>query len=432
MVVTPGSKSLEIRGEFPPGTNTTFGVVDGGEAFTENVEVLGLSEGAVFVSPKGGEWELPPCAMGCEVRYSFALRRAAEVLNERGSAEVLGPAIQAPVSTWLLRPLAAKPGIPIALNVQPAPGETYATGVSDLRTAEVLDLPYTVFGAPVHVQLHPSLEVALVGESFAQQEEVLAWVDKSAQVVRAFYGQPPIPKVLVIVRGIVGNKVGFGSTMGMSGAAIRIDVGKNATASDLQDDWVMIHEMIHTALPELTPKHRWLEEGLATYLEPVARAQAGLLSEEQVWEEWLRRMRLGLPRAGDLGLNRTPSWGRTYWGGALFCLLADVQIRERTQNRASLGDALRAIVAKGGNVGVIWPIEQVLAVGDEATGVSVLKELYQKLALAPESPDLQELFGKLGVSLKRRQVVFDDRAPLAAVRRAILAKRVQGVQGRSR
>ena len=55
----------------------------------------------------------------------------------------------------------------------------------------------------------------------------------------------------------------------------------------------------------------------------------------------------GLPAAGDRGLDYTPTWGRTYWGGALFCLLADIDIRKRTSNRFGLQDALRAIVAAG-------------------------------------------------------------------------------------
>lgn len=434
-----GASWLEVEALFPPGTNTSFGVLDGGERFVEKLEVRGFDSASppskATISLVDGEWKLAACTSGCRVSYRFALRRAAESLGERGSAELLGSAIQAPISTWLLRPLAAAPNIPVLVHVRVAEGETFASGVPRLdgssasvdarstyviRTADALDLPYTVFGTAVQVPPHLGVEAVLVGNKFQQQAKVLAWLGASTDVVRAYYGQPPIAKVLVIVNGVVGEGVGFGSTTGMSGAAIRIDVGQNVTTAALQEDWVLIHELIHTALPELTQKHRWLEEGLATYIEPVARAQAGVLSEQKVWGEWLRRMRLGLPKAGDLGLNRTPTWGRTYWGGALFCLLADVQIRERTENRASLGDALRAIVAHGGNVGVIWPIEKVLTVGDEATGVSVLHELYEKLARQAGGVDLPELFQKLGVRLERGRAVFDDNAPLAAIRRALL------------
>ena len=88
-----------------------------------------------------------------------------------------------------------------------------------------------------------------------------------------------------------------------------------------------------------------MEEGLATYVEPLGRARTGLIAVEQVWSELLDGLPKGLPGAGDRGLDRTPTWGRTYWGGALFWFLADVEIRRRTSGRRGL-DALRAIVVR--------------------------------------------------------------------------------------
>jgi hypothetical protein len=37
----------------------------------------------------------------------------------------------------------------------------------------------------------------------------------------------------------------------------------------------MVHEMVHTALPDMPDRYAWLSEGLAVYVEPVARVQAG-------------------------------------------------------------------------------------------------------------------------------------------------------------
>jgi predicted metalloprotease with PDZ domain len=167
----------------------------------------------------------------------------------------------------------------------------------------------------------------------------------------------------------------------------------------------------------------WLEEGLATYVEPLARARAGLLSDERVWRSFLRGMPNGLPRAGDRGLDHTPTWGRRYWGGAIFCLLADLEIRRRTDNRRSLDDAVRGIVAAGGNIAVRWPLARALAEGDRATGVPVLTELHAKMGAAPVPVDLEGLWKRLGVSLRGRSVAFDDTAPLAAVRRAMTSRR---------
>jgi predicted metalloprotease with PDZ domain len=130
----------------------------------------------------------------------------------------------------------------------------------------------------------------------------------------------------------------------------------------------------------------------------------------------------GLPEAGDRGLDRTHTWGRTYWGGCLFWLMADVQIREQTNERRSLDDALRAILDAGGDGSVTWPIPRVIETGDRATGVHVLKDLYDEMALKPAQVDLDSFWKKLGVKNVGATAVFDDAAPLASIRKAITAK----------
>ena len=124
-----------------------------------------------------------------------------------------------------------------------------------------------------------------------------------------------------------------------------------ATEDDeLKNDWVMTHEMVHYAFPSVAAEHHWLEEGIATYVEPIARLEAGQIHAAKVWGDLVRGLPFGLPQPGDEGLDHTPTWGRTYWGGAMFCLLADVRIRRATNNRYGLRDALRAIVVAGGNM----------------------------------------------------------------------------------
>src|SRR5262249_33992924 len=158
------------------------------------------------------------------------------------------------------------------------------------------------------------------------------------------------------------------------------------------------HEMVHLALPSVPRGHSWLEEGVATYVEPIARARMGQVSAASVWGDLVRGLPEGLPGLDDeRGLDGPPTWGRTYWGGALFCLLADLQIRERTGNRRSLDDALRGIVAKGGNIGVHWPLERVLSTGDAAVGLPVLVELYHQMGQTAHPVDLAALWKRLGV-----------------------------------
>lgn len=109
--------------------------------------------------------------------------------------------------------------------------------------------------------------------------------------------------------------------------------------------------------------------------------------------------------------------GRTYWGGALFCAIADVRINHRASNRYGPQDALRVILAAGGKMKTSWPLERALIVGDTATGVSVLTEFYQLMKAKPVQCDLAGLWNKLGIE-SLGGVSFNDGAPLAAVRGA--------------
>ena len=56
---------------------------------------------------------------------------------------------------------------------------------------------------------------------------------------------------------------------------IRLQLGRDVTADELLDDWVLVHEMIHLALPEVGDDHLWLTEGLSTYVEGIARVHVG-------------------------------------------------------------------------------------------------------------------------------------------------------------
>jgi hypothetical protein len=177
------------------------------------------------------------------------------------------------------------------------------------------------------------------------REALLNWVRRSANAVTAYFGRFPVANARVYIAVSQTGRVSNGVSYGEGGAHCRISVGQHTTVEDLHNDWELTHEMIHFSFPSVADHHHWIEEGIATYVEPIARASIGVLTAEQVWGEMLRDMPQGQPQAGDRGLDRTHTWARTYWGGALFCLQADVEIRKRTGNAKGLQDARR--VAKG-------------------------------------------------------------------------------------
>jgi hypothetical protein len=248
-------------------------------------------------------------------------------------------------------------------------------------------------------------------------------IQNAAHAVTIYYGRFPVPRARILVVPVTGRHgVLQGTTWGdMDGfpAFLRLRIGQSTTHGELAADWITTHELVHTALASLPDDQHWLEEGLASYIEPIARVQAGELNAAGIWADMVRGMPNGEPGPEDRGLNNTHTWGRTYWGGALFCLMADIQIRRQTSNRRGLQDALRAIVAAGGTIDKEWPLPRILVIGDQATRTHVLEEMYTRWSNSPISVDLSGLWGQLGIEHEKTTIKFDSRASLAAVREAI-------------
>jgi hypothetical protein len=271
-------------------------------------------------------------------------------------------------------------------------------------------------GGTVHVAFAP-------GNITLSQEKILDWIRTSANAVSTYYGRFPVNSLRLLLVPVDGPRVRGGTTWAYRGAAIRVLIGRDASEDDLRRDWIMVHEMVHLALPDMDDRGGWLSEGLAVYVEPIARVQAGDLSAREIWQAMARDMPKGLPQAGDQGLDNTDTWGRKYWGGAMFCLLADVEIRKRTANRLGLQDAMRGVIAAGGNHEQDWSIGRILSTADQAVGVDVLTRLHGDMGPKPVTPDLAGLWRDLGLKAQGESLEFDDAAPLAAIRKSITAAR---------
>ena len=287
----------------------------------------------------------------------------------------------------------------------------------DARAQDKAELK--IGGATIGISLNPA-------PPEDQRKLVLDWIATAARAVSTYYTKFPVPHVAITVNFHEGRGVNSGRASGWEGAQIFISVGRETNSAGFADDWTMTHEMVHLAFPSVPRSHHWIEEGLATYVEPIARARAGDLTPEKIWGDMVDGMPQGLPESGDRGLDFTHTWGRTYWGGALYCLLADVEIRKRTANRMGLEDAMRGIQKSGGSIEVEWPLSRALQIADQAIGAPVLEELYDRMKAKPSSPDLDQLWKELGVQRRGETVVFDDSAPLAAIRRAITGSATHG------
>lgn len=258
------------------------------------------------------------------------------------------------------------------------------------------------------------------GELAVSNHELQTYIEHGAASVKTYFGRFPANHLNLRIRAVGGDRVRFGRSSPTDGGTIMLLIGRHAKPDTLDSDWTLTHEMVHLAFPATKgDNHDWLGEGMATYVEPIARAQAGYLGQDELWRQFVQYMPRALPQPGDGGLDGSRGIGRVYWGGALFCLLADIEIRKQTHNRKGLQDAFRGIMAEDGTMQWEWDINEIFATGDRATGTKVLSTLYREWKDKPVPVDLENLWQQLGIERKGSSVAFNDRASLAAIRIAI-------------
>jgi hypothetical protein len=437
---TPGAGELVVHAELPPGVPAELGVDAFADPFLNDLEIA-TGRGWRALARTGRRWLAPSCrTAGCSLRYRYRLGEAAERIDRFAYAGYRAGALLAPPSTFLLAPQDYAGDDLYRFSVEVAPGESFVTGVwrdpSDGRyvaPASVLfQAPYSGFG---RFELERLALGDGVGEGAGRGVLALAIAPgevalrvtrqglrramrHAAAAVSGYYGRFPVPEVTLIVLPTPGASTA-GMQLGNGGATIVFFLGVEVDDAALARDWVLTHELLHLGFPTLGRRHLWLAEGLATYQGPVARARAGLIDERELWGSFLDGMPKGIANDTDGGLDGSMRWGRTYWGGALFCLLLDVELRLRSDNRLSLDAAARAILHAGGDTSVRWSVAQTLAAGDAALDRPSVTELYAEHSTRPVRVDLPVLFRRLGVRREGGRVQFDERAELAHVRRAI-------------
>jgi hypothetical protein len=121
---------------------------------------------------------------------------------------------------------------------------------------------------------------------------LLEWVSAAARAVTTYYGRFPVVEAKVLIVP-VEDRDGIlnGTSCGTRPVSTRIYTGEFTDEVQLNNDWIMTHEMVHYAFPSMAEEHHWIEEGIATYVEPLARLQTGAIGADRVWGDLIQ----GLP-----------------------------------------------------------------------------------------------------------------------------------------
>jgi len=282
-----------------------------------------------------------------------------------------------------------------------------------------------------------TMSVSTPGDFSEGQLALIArWLESAGRMVSLVSGRFPISRAQVIVLPTTAAQFSFrfGHTGRSGGASILLFVPSEIAAEDLSDDWIAVHEFSHLLHPFVRREDAWLSEGLATYLQEVLRVRAGTLRADAAWRRLYtgaalgRRTRAGL-RAESERMRYARNYQRVYWAGAAVALMADVELRRRSDGHKSLDTALAALSESADFMRTPASAGSLLAALDEASGGRAFQDSAQRYLSGEELPDLTELYVQLGLIDAAQPAGAEIAlrahadAPLAWIREAIMARR---------
>jgi predicted metalloprotease with PDZ domain len=403
---------------------------EAGGAIREVTVVEG--RGAHAAAREDGAWSVPACRDGCTIRYRVDLDALVASCRGMDCARRVGDAVIGSAAVWMLRPQPLGDAL-VRVRVD-GDASRFVTGLRrDPRGGYVVhghelgEAAYTAFGSFRRARVDvpgASLDVALLGAPLAMGDEAaLHWVEAASSCVAGLFGRFPVTATVFVVPAQGADEVVFGRVLSMAGASVALLFGSATSPASMHDDWVVVHELFHLGTPTFVGEGHWLEEGLATYYEPILRERAGWMSEADLWKHFVKEMPRGLRKDGEPpSLEDRDDIDSTYWGGALFALLADVDVLRETGGARSLDDVVRAVLAREGDATHTARVADFLRVGDESTGTRALTGAYARYAVGGQTVDLDALWRSLGIVVgEGGSVTLRDDAPLAPLRRAIAA-----------
>lgn len=427
------SVSLECDGGLP----ARLGMKSGAAGW---VGTITLADGSTIETDLDG-WSIPANQRAQVARYTLPLGAMSAASGRYNAAMKVGNSILVQLDSWLAVPEPAG-DYTLALSIALPGGGDVATSLPRdaegyrLAAAELERAGFFVFGTfkrtDVTLPAPGSLDagsgettvahlIVLDGRMSATLADFARWVEFTGLAAAEFWRGFPMEEPFLVVVPASGRGVEQGRVIPGLSVMTLLHVGRETPVAALYSEPVMVHEMVHLGSPSIEGPGDWLNEGTAMYFETIIRARAGWLTREDVWRDWVANMPKGLEALGETGLEEADETG-IYWGGALFMLLADIELRKSSGLRLGLEDCARAVRDAGGTMDQDWTAKQFLDACDATFGNSIVSDLAARYVKPGKAPTLSALWNQLGVvTSKDGSVRFDDTALLAAVRDAILS-----------
>lgn len=383
---------------------------------------------------------LPDRGIRC-LAYRVDLERA--VRAERRNAALAGNNVILSPSLWLWRPpiygddsidirFELPDGMRVSAPWQTIPGAEHhfrlsasprsGQGLVALGRFNYREIPVT--GTVLRVAI-------MKPRSGVHGERLFDWIrDTAAQITLAYGRFPnPSPQVVVLPVGRSGwnrnSAVLFGRVLRDGGESVELFINEHRPIEEFYADWTATHEFSHLMLPYVTNRQRWISEGFAQYYQNVLMARAGTYSPQMAWQKLYEGFERGRQSRPELSPNEASSRGvgratmKIYWSGAVLALIADVELRRRSDGRESLDDVLDRLQACCLPSARVWNGRELFEKLDTLVDEPLFLRLYEAYADEQGFPDFMPTLDRLGVRIERGTVSFSNDAEFADLRKAI-------------
>ena len=272
-----------------------------------------------------------------------------------------------------------------------------------------------------------TLEV-LVSPQFTQaaQQNTLAWVDFLSQSLLQVYGRWPRKHWKISVTpasAAAGDPIPWAQVHRATVDHVEFFVSPAATSEDLKAAWTGYHELAHLLIPYRGWGNTWFSEGLASYYQNILQARAGILSEQEMWQNLHDAFQRGVVdnafdgqrlQSVSANLRKDGGFMRVYWSGASYFLAADVRLRRQSAGKLSLDLALERLNQCCADEKL--SARQIADKLDELNEVLFFGNLYQKLNDSTETPAFQPIFASLGIDIVGGIAQLQSEGPGARLR----------------
>ncbi len=386
---------------------------------------------------------LPRDGLSC-LRYSVNLEKAATA--EQRNALLSDANIIVSPAAWFWRPelhgsdeIVVRFELPDSVNVS-VPWNAVAgeTNTYQFRNSPESSTAFAAFGQFQFVETDipgAALRITLMQpRDEIQSADIVQWVRETAQNVSLAYGRFPNPSTSVVILPVGGGRswsdspVPFGRVVRDGGETVELFVNQSRPIDEFYDDWTATHEFSHLMLPYISSRHRWVSEGFASYYQNILLARANRYTEERAWQKLWDGFERGRQSRPEMSPNEAARGGiraatmKIYWSGAAIALMADVELRQRSDGEESLDTVLDKLQQCCLPSERTWSGTELFGKLDTFIDEPVFMPLYRHYANTTGFPDVRPTLNRLGVEVEDGEVVLQRRAPLATIRSAIMRK----------